>query len=171
MTDAVTDFNLAYDNARRGVQTQVDYWRGVASNLALPDLERSNAITVAATLAQGLLDLATEHYQKLTAAAVLGPPGDELLANAKRILDELARTVGSVLQGDAIVKAAVGALTALAQLQPKPSTAPAAEADPQGVAVASAAVDESADAPLAAALSRTVFAISRHARARLTGER
>jgi len=162
MVDTVTDFNLAYDNARRALQTQVDYWQGIASNLALPDLERSNAITVAATLSQSLLDLAREHFATLTAAAQLGQPGDELLQKATEVLRNLAASTAAAQQGDAVVRATVGALTALAQLRP-----PAAASAPAAVEGAPAGGGTSS---VNAALARTIFGVAQHARARIGGQ-
>ena len=43
MADDVTTFNLEYENARRAVQAQVDYWTARAGNLALSDVDRSTS--------------------------------------------------------------------------------------------------------------------------------
>jgi hypothetical protein len=158
MADDVTTFNLAYENARRAVQAQVNFWSARAGNLALSDVDRSTAITVAATLGQSLLDLAEEYHAKLTQAAELAQPGDPLLMQAAGLLQNLATATAAAMSADAIVQAVVGAITALSQLVP---ALPAAA----GAAHPAAAVH--AMSPLDKAMHRTALARARQASKRL----
>ena len=162
MADDVTTFNLEYENARRAVQAQVDYWTSRAGNLALSDVDRSTSITVAATLAQSLLDLAEEYHAKLTQAAELAQPGDALLTNAVNLLRNLAATIAAAMTADATVRAVVGTVTALSQLVPALPAAGGA-----GAALPPAAPAAAALSPIDKTMHKTAFARSIQARARL----
>ncbi len=158
MADDVTTFNLEYENARRAVEAQANYWTARAGNLALSDVDRATAITVAASLGQSLLNLAEEYHAKLTQAGQITQPGDPLLTDAANLLRNLAVTTAAAMTADAAVKAVVGTITALSQLMPAP--APAGGGAPAAPAAAGAM------SPADRALRKTAFSLSIQANTR-----